>query len=56
MIYSVEEQKPVDEMPVGMTGQISFKRLAATIPLFEDERITHFRVTNDGIEYRIERE
>lgn len=52
MMYCMKNHKRTDQIPCGLTGQISFERLEKlfheTGELRPDERVSHFHVTYDG--------
>lgn len=59
MIIDAKTGKRVYEMPAGVMGQMSYLRLIRTLTAIgeikDDEKITHLRLTDDFIIYRVER-
>jgi len=55
-IYDVENHKFTDNehMPSGAVGFISWRRLSTILGVFDNERVTHMKIEDDGITFRTE--
>lgn len=57
MIIDVKKNEVISERPYGVMGFTSFYRLAQTLQdcgeVRKDSEITHFIITDRGIEYRL---
>lgn len=58
MFYDLVNHRRVYALPAGMRGMISFERLIELVKesgeIPPGERVTHLRISDTGIEYRIE--
>lgn len=58
MFYDAENNKRVSQFPVGECGQISWRRLTEVLQqsgeITEKEKITHFRITDNFLIYRLD--